>query len=195
MRSTGDALAALLAAGVLCGCAATAPATPTGRAEPPPRPRRVEWDADGAKIRCPNGAAVTVPRVLARDLRPEGADGLAIVPPGSPPGGALLVTNEAQPFVATPARGNQLPPTWARLHKLASGRDPARVHADLRLDATSVRADYTEEDAPDQTWRFVYVQSGQCRIAALDLLRPGVPPRFTPLVVDMSIPPSFFESR
>jgi hypothetical protein len=176
MRSVGGA--GIICFACLLGCASMPP--PAGPAPPtvaPPAPTAasppeaaVEWDARAGTLLC-RSTKITVPPELREQVRWTNTDELALLPPGAPAGGALVIGlieadddgRGALDFFEDAAL------TWLRLQLLAGGGLLGAV--DMSLSGSSnfedgqLAADYT---LGDRKGKAVYLQTQGCRIAALD---------------------------
>lgn len=151
----------------------------------------VEWDPRARTVRC-DDAALTIPAALAVYVRQNG-DEVAVVPPGSPPGGALLVIpigdldepiKKAAQFAAYERRLLQIPDAMARLHAMVSGKELGEDHgADIRTGADGlIDIAYADARTPDMVWRLGAAYAGGCVFLSLELVRPDAAQRFVPML-------------
>jgi len=149
----------------------------------------VEWDPRARTVRC-GDAALTIPADLAVYVRQNG-DEVAVVPPGSPPGAALLVIPIGDlDLPITAARYGayekglmRIPDAMARLHTMVSGKELGEGHPDIRTSADGL-ADiaYTDSRTPDMVWRLGMAYAGGCVFLSLELVRPDAAQRFVPML-------------
>jgi hypothetical protein len=196
MRSVGGACAGV--AVLLSGCAAAwkpPPEAPT-RLAPAATPL-VEWNGASGTIRC-RSTTIAIPEPLRPFVRNTGPDEVTLVPPWSPPGGALVVTSltATQPGDAI-AFLQDLPAVWGRLHRLASGKDFGSANADANISWTKGRiiVQYAVRDRSSDSGRLVYLQIARCRIAALDLVGSQTSAALTELLDGLDAEPDFAVAR
>jgi len=166
------------------------PAAPAAEAAAEPGPALdLDWDSRSRTVRC-GDAALSIPADLAVYVRQNG-DEITIVPPGSPPGAALLVMPigdldepiEAAQFVAYEKRVLRIPDAMARLHAMASGKELGEGHKDVRTNSDGlVDIAYTDSRTPDMIWRLGVAYAGGCVFLSLDLVRPDAAQRFVPML-------------
>jgi hypothetical protein len=195
----------------LLGCASMPPpASPTSLTVAPPAPTAapapeaaVEWDARAGTLRC-GSEKITVPPELREQVRWTNTDELAIVPAGSPTGGALVIglieTDDdgggALDFLEDAAQ------TWVRLQLLAGGgllgTVEMSVSGNTNFEQARLAAEYTLGEGRGKA---LYLQSGPCRIAALDFPLPSDHPPLTNLLAKLEAriralsPETFLERR
>jgi hypothetical protein len=176
MRSGGGASIGLAVCLTACGTAWKPPPEP---GPPPPPDPLIEWIPGQATIRC-LAARFEVPAPLRGQVQKRGPKELVILPPASPPGGALTVRlmNPVEDYGATKFF-QDLPDTLVKLHRLATGADAKQDSVKIEhLNWTRGRlvADYTVDG---RDGKIVYVQSSGCRFAAVDYPRTDGAPVFT----------------
>ncbi|HEY7372275.1 MAG TPA: hypothetical protein VIF57_08965 [Polyangia bacterium] len=194
MRSVGGAGIGLFAC--LLGCVsmpppAAGPAPPTvaapAQAAPASPPETaVEWDARAGTLRC-RSAQITVPPELREQIRWTNTDELAVLPPGSPAGGALVVGMiEVNDDGDAPNFLEDATLTWLRLQLLAGGGLLGAVDMKLRggtnFDDGRLVGEYTLGAGKGKA---VYLRFGLCRIAALDFPLPSDHPPLTNLLAKL----------
>jgi hypothetical protein len=177
MRSVGGT--AIVFCACLLGCVpmpppAAGPAPPSIAAPaqtasaPPPEPA-VEWDARAGTLRC-RSATITVPEQLREQIRWTNTDELAVLPAGSPAGGALVVgLVEVNDDGDAPNFFEDATLTWLRLQLLAGsgllGTVEMQLTGGTNFDDGRLVGEYTLGDGKGKA---VYLRFGLCRIAALD---------------------------
>jgi hypothetical protein len=180
-------------AAILASCASAPPNTalPAGPA-PPPDPL-LEWNAERGTLRC-RSTEIAIPPPLRAFVRRTAPDEVTLVPSWSPPGGALVVTSlsATHPADAT-AFLRDLPTTWGRLHRLATGNDFASANADANINWTMGRMviHYAVRDRSSQPGKLVYLQIARCRIAALDVVGSATNAALTELLDGLEAEPDF----
>ena len=156
-------------ASFVVSCAAVPPNGVPAAGPRPPSPL-IEWNAATGTIRC-RSTTITVPEPLRGSVRRTTADEVTLVPPWSPPGGALVVTSLAATDPTDAAAFlRELPAVWARLHRLAGGGEMNAANADANIiwQRGRIVAHYALKDRSSAGGKLVYFQAARCRIAALD---------------------------
>jgi hypothetical protein len=213
MRSVGGACVGLAACVFGCASAWKPPPEP-----PPPTPfveapskwdRGLDWNAKARRIGC-GPADFTVPAELANRVQMNGPNELTIVPPGSPPGGALMARIHDPPdevkssesdngflgwiFKALAEKvtlGNELM-AMARLHLLASGLKPEALPT--RPDGgnqDTVKVTTDDEvlemtyEIGEETWRLVGIEGNRCVIMAIERVSPNATHHFDDVAKQM----------
>ena len=170
------------------------PAAAAGEAETVELQPVLEWDAGTRTIHCGETVALPIPAGLTVYERQDEGDELIVTPPGSPPGGALIVIDigvkkrsfdmgdpkfEAKLKVLSERMdriGKRMRAAAERLLAMVSGpwsrQAIGDLQADLRTDDGVVDAALTLDDPPGAIWRFVGTNAGSCVFMALELVRP-----------------------
>jgi hypothetical protein len=205
----------------LAGCA-TAPSPPAScpcppaETPPPPAQALVDWDAAAGTIRC-GSTKIAVPDGLREQVRWTNLEELAVLPPGDPPGGALII-GAIEETAAEDDEGRSVlgdavatlgdaASTFVRLHLLSgaglAGEAKFRLDAKSDLRDSRIAGDYTLDE---RSGKLVYVKIESCRIAAVDFpvasgqplltrLLDGVEPVLTTDVSYVTLTPSNLRLR
>jgi hypothetical protein len=204
MRSVGGACAVLAACVLACASAwkpTPEPPPPTPFVETPSRYNRLDWDAKARRIGC-GPADFVVPADLAAFVQMSGPNELTIVPPGSPPGAALMArvhdpTDEARSetddgllgwfFRAVAEKvtlGNEFM-AMLRLHILASGLKPEQLperpdggKQDTMTVTTKDGVVEITYEIAGEAWRLVGIESNRCVIMAVERVDPNATHHF-----------------
>jgi hypothetical protein len=182
MRGLGRLIVGL-AALTACARTPTAPVASPGPAAAgpavPPQPQ-VEWDAYHGTIRCRSNQ-VQVPKALREQVRWTDLEELAILPVGSPAGGALVVgLFPAGEDIGGPSMIEDAVATFPRLHLWAGGglqgESDFHLKAEGNLAEIRLAGDY---EIDGRAGKLVYVKMDGCRIAAVDFPIPQQHPPLT----------------
>jgi hypothetical protein len=186
----------ILACLTLASCADDPPPRPRPPAPPPtaasPRtpPSQIEWEGSTGVLRC-RSTRIEIPTALAGQVRQIAPDELAIIPSGSPPGGALLVTVTNDDWdTGLWDFFEAFPEALMKLHRLASGGEELKKDTTLDVDPTSwlgphrMLGSYAVEG---RRAKVVYLEANHCRIGALDYPVSTTEPSFTEALEDLDV--------
>jgi hypothetical protein len=171
----------------------------TKAAEAPATELALEWDAGTRTLRCGDRVALAVPADLTVYVRKDGGDDVTIVPPGSPPDAALVVTDlgtmsisgDDDPTLqmATAAFGERLDRIANALmtvRGIANGKEPGEPHVYVHNSANGIAdATYVLDEAPDILWRLLLFQAGPCLFASVEQVHLDAAQRFAPMLQRM----------